>query len=267
MIGVSLPMEWLQNAGMPYGDPAVVFEQLKDAGVESAELRAVRPGDPPAAVLDAARTVWAQGMQITVHGTVKTAEGAADEVFAPLTDLLKNCRQESLTVTLHPINGDNAAMLTALARHIEKEKLPVTVALENNRRLPDKKTEGDSAALALQAVLAVDDPHIRLCWDMGHWEYYVGKNRPDEPLAVPDSAFLSRTVHTHIHGMDGLKTHFPLWGDNLPLDHLLTALGRDYAGVYNLELDPARWADRYEPLPALLRSVEELKKAIMRCGV
>lgn len=259
MIGVSLPFAWLAAGEGPLGERDEVFRALADDGVESVELRSVRPHQEPREVKRAADAVWDAGLSVTVHGTVLSAETAVADVFAPLAELLPALRQELLTVTVHPIVGDNVQAVKALSSHIETNRLPVRIALENNRLLPDK-TEGDSTALVLQTVEAVNSPYVGICFDMGHYMYYLRKNHPQVDFRLPDEAFLKRVIHTHIHGMNGLKTHFPLDSGELPLRSLLAGLAHNYFGVYNIELDFPRFTR--DPLEALEGSAGALGRAL-----
>ena len=111
MIGVSLPFKWFADGT----DTEGILSLLRSQGVGSVELRTVRPEHAPEAVLQAAEYLWENGFQITVHGSVKTVETAVADVFAPLAQLLPKLRQEKLNVTVHPVVGDNCAMVTALA--------------------------------------------------------------------------------------------------------------------------------------------------------
>ena len=261
MIGVSLPFGWFSDGT----DIGGILQLLKNQGVGSVELRTVRPHHEPQAVLDAANILWDAGFQITVHGSVKLAETAISEVFDPLKLLLPGLRQEKLNITIHPIVGDNAAMLVALSDHILENNYPVTIALENNSKLPDK-TEGDSVALVQAAVEQADRPNVGICFDMGHYAYYIKKNCPDTPDLLPGKEFWKRVIHTHIHAMRELKTHFPLGAYELPLESYLSKLSFEYFGVYNLELDFPRIAPDWEPIPALEQSLPYLKSKLHHCA-
>lgn len=261
MIGVSLPFGWFSDAA----DITPMLIRLKNHQVGSVELRTVRPHHQPDAVLAAANTLWDAGFQITVHGSVSTLETAVDDVFAPLSQLLPALRQDSLNITIHPIVGDNTAMLLALSDHILRQKLPVTIALENNRRLPDK-TQGDSAALVLEAVEKADRPNVGICFDMGHYAYYVKKNHPENPGMLPGKDFWKRVIHTHIHAMKELRTHFPLGVYELPLEQYLEQLSFGYFGVYNLELDFPRIAPEWTPEAALDQSLPYLRSKLHHCA-
>ena len=261
MIGVSLPFSWFSDGT----DIGPILRLLKDQGVGSVELRTVRPHHEPQAVLDAANILWDAGFQITVHGSVTLAETAVSEVFDPLKLLLPHLRQEMLNITIHPIVGDNVAMLVALSDHILEKGYPVTIALENNRKLPDK-TEGDSVALVQAAVEKADRPNVGICFDMGHYAYYIKKNCPETPDLLPGKEFWKRVIHTHIHAMRELKTHFPLGAYELPLESYLDKLSFEYFGVYNLELDFPRIVPEWEPAAALAQSLPYLKSKLHHCA-
>lgn len=266
MIGVSLPYEWLASGEGLLGDADHLLNHLKANGVESIELRTVFLRHDPCEVLRVAERLWNMGFQITVHAKAHSREMAVSEVFDPISEVLKNLRQERLTVVIHPVKGDNAAMLCELADYRDAHGYPVTIALENNRLLPDK-SEGDSAALVLDAVTAANREGVGICFDMGHYCYYCKKNDLTSPLALPEKAFWKQVVHTHIHALSGLKTHFPLGQFELPLGEILAKLSHGYFGVYNIELDFPRFKEEIADLPgALYDSVAYLEKALPQCA-
>ena len=82
-----------------------------------------------------AERLWDDGFHISLHGDVKTADCAVTELFTPIKELLASLRQNTINITVHPINDDNVKMLTAVVDYIEQSGVPVTVALENNRLL------------------------------------------------------------------------------------------------------------------------------------
>ena len=265
MIGVSLPLDWLiTGEGLPESVDNVL-SALKAVGVRSIELRTVRAYHSASDVRRVADLLWDLGFNISLHGDVKTADGAVDELFTPIKELLLNLRQSTVNITVHPINGDNVKMLTAVADHIEQSGVPVTVALENNRTLPDK-TEGDSAALVLDAVTKADRPQIGICWDMGHYMYWWLKNHPDETLRLPEDRFMKRVIHTHIHALSGQRTHFPLDSHSLPLKQFLDGLCFEYFGLYNIELEYPRFQALRGLIPSLIGSVGELKAQMPICA-
>lgn len=258
MIGVSLPLALFEDASAEERKP--ILDYLKKEAVESIELRTVRANSMPDAVRRAMELAWSEGFQVTVHGEVKSLETCVADVFAPLASAFP-LKQKMLNITVHPIVGDNVAVLCALSDHIDKEGLPVQISLENNRRLPDK-TEGDSVALVLEAVKAADRKNVGICFDMGHFTYYVKKNLPEAPDTLPPDEFWKYVTHTHIHATKALRTHYPLDGFDLPLKPILEKLTWGYYGVYNVEPDFPRLKDEFTPVEVLERSVPTLKKSL-----
>ena len=256
-IGVSLPMRWLTAGGKPYGDRDAFLDALCAHGVSSCELRALRPDTPPEAVTAAAALLSSHGLSFTIHGTARTAESAASDVLAPLAALLPTLTSP-VTVTIHPVVGNNAAMLQSLTERIAQDSLPLRIALENNRLLPDK-SDGDSARLVSDALaLSGGNEPVGACFDFGHYFYYFSKFFPDSAPQPPHGDFLRRCIHTHIHAMENGRTHFPLDTGKLPLGRYLAALhDAGYTGVYNLEPEPERWQER-DACAAVLASVDLL---------
>ena len=261
MIGVSLPFKWLKGESNILGNVDEVLLELKNHNVKSIEIRTIRAHHNADDALRAANLLWDHGFSITVHSYPTTLDGAVDEVFLPLKKLIDNLRQEQLTIIVHPINDDNVAMLNALADYRDANGFPVTIALENNRLLPDK-TEGDATALIFDAVKRTNREKVGICFDMGHYMYYRKKNFPNEPIVLPSKDFFKKVVHTHIHAINGLTTHYPIDKFELPLDEMIYALYMHYYGVYNLELDFPRLSENFELLPALLESVDFLDRAM-----
>ena len=261
-IGVSLPYAWLRDGGELFGDREAFFASLSALNIASVELRSVSPGENPASVAKVAEELWNRGFRITVHGAIRKAESAADDLLYPLSLLFGQMRQKNLVVVAHsPVTDDLGGMLRRLSDEIKRRQLPVTVALENNRRMPDG-SEGDSASLVERAVLEADAPNVGICFDMGHFYYHAVKNAGD-PALLPSKAFLNRAVHTHIHATCELNTHFPLIeAFVLPLREYIDALGIGYEGLYNLELDFPRFADRMEPAPAVFASLKTLSDTV-----
>ena len=265
MIGVSLPIKWLISGEGFDVDREDLLQKLKARGVRSIELRTVAPTHSPDDVSAVANILWDRGFLISVHGRVKSAKTAVSDVFSPLQKILTTLRQAKLNITVHPIKGDNVAMLCALADHIENNDLPVTIALENNRLLPDK-TEGDSAALVLDAVKKADRACLGICFDFGHYLYYRLKNFPQEPVIFPPKEFFKRVIHTHIHALNGLRTHFPLNRYQMPLGDIFNKLSHEYFGLYNIELDFPRFCEIHGIEESLLGSVDVLRDNLPICA-
>jgi len=263
MTGVSLPFAWLIGGSQLPLSPQALLPMLRKHGVSSIELRTVEPYADPESVRRAAELLWNHGFSITIHGRIKTTETAVEDLFAPLAELLPHLRQQNLTLTIHPINCDNAPILCALSDYAAAHGHPVTIALENNRLLPSGE-EGDAAAFVLDAVTRADRKNVGICFDFGHYTYYWKKNHPDTPFAVPNRDFFRRVVHTHIHAVNGLKTHFPLHRYELPLQPMLCALEHGYLGVYNAELDFPRFSD--DPVESLLATADILQDTLPVCA-
>lgn len=265
MIGVSLPIKWLISGEGLDVDREDLLRKLKARGVRSIELRTVAPTHSPDDVSAVANMLWDRGFLISVHGRVKSAKTAVSDVFSPLQKILTSLRQAKLNITVHPVKGDNVAMLCELADHIENNDLPVTIALENNRLFPDK-TEGDSAALVLEAVKKADRACLGICFDFGHYLYYRLKNFPQEPVIFPPKEFFKRVIHTHIHALNGLRTHFPLNRYQMPLGDIFNKLSHEYFGLYNIELDFPRFCEIHGIEESLLGSVDVLRDNLPICA-
>jgi len=258
MVGVSLPSAWLADGSKLPLKREALLPELYRKGVRSVEIRNARLENDPEQIRSCADLLWNYGFQVTIHCRATALATAIEEVFTPIRLVLQNLRQDRLTIVIHPIPDDNVQLLRLLADYAEENQYPVMIALENNRLLPDG-TEGDSTALVLDAVQKANRPNVGICFDLGHYTYFVKKNHPDTPDMVPDKEFFKRMVHTHIHGVNGLKTHFPLGLYELDLDRLLGVLPNQYLGVYNIELDFPRFQGLVEPEDALMRSVETLQ--------
>ena len=232
MIGTSLSYRNLLNTEDPLLSADVILPKLWERGVRSIELRAVPIGGAPEDALRVANILWDYGFQITVHSSCKTLANAVSEVFDPLRALLGQMRQRELIITIHPIAGDNVGMLTSLSDHIIEKGYPVRIALENNRKMPDK-TEGDSAALVLDAVKRVNRENVGICFDMGHYAWYAAKFT-DSPNTLPPKEFLSRVIHTHMHAYAEGNTHFHIgeWCEPISL----------WAWVSSMQSSPPRYS-------------------------
>ncbi len=261
MIGVSIPLDWLISRQTTEGDIFALLTKLKSLDVQSIELRTVRPHYTPESVMDAMNLLWDNGFWVTVHGCIKTAATAVEDVFGPLKICLNALRQKQLNVTIHPITENLEDALISLSDHILSNQYPVTISLENNRLLPTKE-EGDSTALVAAAVEKVNRENIGICFDLGHFAYYVKKNRPEEPDLLPPAYFCKHVTHTHIHAMKELRTHYPLGAHSLPLEQYLNSFAYGYTGVYNIELDFPRLKEEYAPTEALEIAIPYLKEKL-----
>ena len=266
MVGVSLRYRNQLLTDDPTLSVEELLPKLWERGVRSIEIRGLSAGADPVEALRTAELLWDLGFNMTVHSSAKTVESAVEDVFGPLAEVLAHLRQRELILTLHPIVGDNVQMLIALSDHIRENRLPVRIALENNRRMPDK-SNGNSAELVLEAVTKADRGNVGICFDMGHWAWYTA-NLTDDPNMLPPKEFLARAIHTHIHaytdsgadvyGNSKGATHFPLVEWREPLSLYMDALSPTFFGVYNLELTPGRFAHLWSAEEGYLLSADTL---------
>ena len=238
-----------------------VLTVLKNSGLQSIELRMVRPEDDPAEVFKTAEYLWGLGFKISVHGVIRSSTTALNDVFAPLELVLSELRQNSLNVNVHPLPEGNVPALLSISDYIYNNSLPLTVSVENNRKLPDK-TEGDCASLVLDAVKRTDSSYVGICFDLGHYLYYLKMNHPDKTGMLPGPEFYKNVIHTHIHALNGLTTHFPLGRFEMPLKEMISPIANDYKGIYNIELTFSRFEEIISPETALLESFEYLKSCL-----
>ncbi len=267
MMSVSLPFrELIEGTGL--GSDAFL-QQLKDAGVGSIELRAVLGMTEPETVLSVAERIWSRGLRVSVHTAPWTRESAVKDVFTPLTGLLQAQKQDSVILVLHPVRGDDLAdtnrqMMDELTAYLKQNRFGAKLALENNRKMPDK-SEGDSAALVAQVIRDADPAYAGICFDFGHYAWCTRVWEQDAPL-LPPEAFTSRVIHTHIHALAGADrrytTHFPLQYGTLPLQAYLNTFRAGYTGVCNLELEAERFTDLMRGEEGILGSLPVLKAAL-----
>ena len=268
MIGVSLPFRRLTGEqDTPFADIDAFLKKLKNEGVCSIELRAVAPGTDPDSVFDVVQKIRNSGMRITVHGSIKSQETAVSDIFDPLTKVLSYFVGDELIITVHPTVYDNVAILKSVSDYITENNLPVRIALENNRFMPDGE-RGDCIGFVLSIVNSVNRDNVGICFDMGHYYYNSLIDSPDDEKVLPPKEFLRKVIHTHIHALGtGNSTHFPFNSDTaLPLKEYLDALAHNYFGVYNIELEHRRVAELYNDEEAWLESVDAVKKAMPFCG-
>lgn len=268
MIGASMPYRRLcGETSQPFKDVNAFLEKLKESGVSSIELRAVSADRKPEEVFSVVRNIWKKGLTVTVHGGVKTEETAVSDIFMPLKEVLSNLQQKELVITIHPTKYDNVSILTRLSDYIKGNNLPVKIALENNRFMPDGQ-RGDCIGFVTDIVNDVKRENVGICFDMGHYYYNCLLDYPEKPKTVPSESFLNKVIHTHIHALSREKsTHFPFNQDNtLPLAEYLNALAHNYFGVYNIEIEYERFSELYPAEDAWLQSVEAVKNAMPFCG-
>ncbi len=256
MIGVSLPYKKLLKLANKI-ESNEILTRLWNENVRSIEIRAVVPNENTADVLQICNFLWDNGFSVTIHALCKNYQTPIEDIIHPLELVLKNLRQSNLIITIHPINGDNIRMLTNLSDHIYNNHYPIKIALENNRKMPDNSV-GDSMAFVTDIVTTVNRKNVGICFDMGHYAWFTA-NHTNTPNLVPPKEFLSKVIHTHIHSYMEGSTHFPLFEYLEPISLYIKALEYNYFGVYNIELDAKRYADKWDENESYLISSRTLK--------
>jgi len=279
-LGMSLTPRYL--AGDPgavehnhYGPVDTFLEELRRASVSSIELRAIGPGSDIEQSLAALQRVHDAGLAATIHGALPPATcgdnwPTAVPALLAAMERLRDLSAAPCPITLHAYaepDGDitslatqTAQRLTAMADWIEREAMPVTLALELNRA---KATIDPSVTYAgvLEMQRGAGRANVGICWDFGHTWSNVERHglAPDAP-----AEFAAAVIHTHIHDLGSTgKTHWPLTEGRLPLERSVHALqGAGYMGVWNLELSPERFADEGNVRKKVLGSVERLGEAV-----
>ncbi len=281
MIGMSIaPRAFDPNAAKPheiklaeeFGGMDALLRTLKELGATHIELRTVSPNADGEAMLAVARRIWAAGLKITVHGSLPETIGRFETVYPSLLPIFREAKacQDFVNVTVHAYSSEDDTDVAKFAADTNRiltlwaedaERLGYRLALENNRSKedydPGNSCEGVLEMLSDRADL------VGTCFDFGHYYYNMLYN-DDTPDKMPPETFLNRAFHTHIHGLNGEKTHFPLVeGSVMPLERYVTALKKaGYAGVYNLEINVERfpelsYRDAVNASLAVLRAVVE----------
>ena len=237
-----------------FGGADGLLQALRGLGITHIELRNVNPLDDPEATLDCARRIWKAGMRVTVHGALPEQAGAFEDTYPALLPLLQEAKphQEAVCITLHAYSsGTDAAANAKKTKDVlslwckDASCLGFRLALEVNRE-KDGKCDPTANCRGVTDILEGIDPEFAgSCFDFGHF-YYNMTRKTGTPDSLPESEFLSRCFHTHIHALSaGGSTHFPFGEDTvLPLEQYVEALvSAGYKGVFNLELEYGRFAE------------------------
>ncbi|MBQ8955000.1 MAG: sugar phosphate isomerase/epimerase, partial [Clostridia bacterium] len=163
---------------------------------------------------------------------------------------------------------DRAATICLLgqwADYAERERLNVTLALENNRihssGLSIVECDG-----VIATVREVNRPNVGTCFDFGHL-YSNFLTYPECTPFLPPDGFLQAALQTHIHGVKGI-THYPLLEGSLPLEDYLRHLrAAGYRGIYNLELESGRFWREIEPREGFELSIARLRACLEKLEV
>ncbi len=255
-----------------YGGLKPLLDWLARTGVISVELRSVGADFLPGQLLAISRQLQEHSLDLTVHGALAEAvldEVAAERFFRPYQQLLAKRGKKPLLIVLHALRDTakmTVASLQGLVAYAEKNALAIQLALENSREKQGTLV-GASCREIADIVKKTGLAQVGTCWDFGHFYYNVlnetteGKALGHDSRAVPGVDFLTRAIHTHIHGLVAGTTHFPLEpGINLPLARYLAALEKaGYQGLYNLELGFERFSHETGPRTGLEQSILALQ--------
>lgn len=258
---------------------------LKSIGVTSIEIRVLERGANPEAFRESIQLIWDMGLEITVHGEIKGNFNGERfyEIYPSMTYILENFKkyQNKLMIPLHAFQSEKAdverlkyetiELLEKWVTVVQTEQLPVYLALENNRN-KELVDPGNSVKGVLEIVEEINNPHLGICWDMGHYYSNLLKNKDIRKrsliqiVELPSDTFLEKVYHTHIHGLniEG-KTHFPLTErQSLPLELYVFALEeKGYQGIYNLELSISRWDEMTNYNKEIKNTIKRLNNVLI----
>jgi len=257
---------------------------LKESGIKSIEIRKLTRYADVEEYKEAIQLIWDMGMEITIHGDMTGNISYSNflDIYPSMEYILNNFDryQKNLVMPIHAYqsseNGDREELrkktieeLGRWSELIEREDIPLYIALENNREKKQIVDPGNHTNDVIDMVNKINSTHVGICWDMGH--YYSNllndKNLSSLPeniiYQLPSDSFLDKVYHTHIHGLNqNCRTHFPLTNViSLPLEYYLTSLkNRGYNGVYNLELSLTRWDRQISLTDEIDSTVKRLEK-------
>jgi sugar phosphate isomerase/epimerase len=291
-MGISMPpLVLLEQTARPaevallkdFGGVKRMLRELKDQGIASIEIRnLVRTADARLG-LRMCELIWEEGLGVTLHGTAAgDFQGSSiGAIYPPLQPILEEYSKRGgrLTITFHPISAAAGVIsqLTAQTvelygdwlRKLEQEQVPYTCGIELIRINPAKVDPGVSCEGVLEIVDKLRNPNVGITWDMGHYYSNVLMNHEVADAhdrfipELPPEEFVSRTVHTHIHGIIG-RNHCPLNDPlSLPLESYVDALKHyKYQGVLNLELEFPRFPDDKSVAWYTIASIERLRHCL-----
>lgn len=279
LIGMSLPFRYLTGESLTVFDTIMGpvdtgLALIKSRGVQSVEIRAIGPRTDAQSVFLAASRLWDAGLEFTIHGDLPTypAQSPFETAFPSLnllTSKIKD-RGQSMTIALHAyasqtipndeLSAQTVTTLKTLTTLCQQQDLPYKFALELNR-----SKSGIDPSTTYQGVETMHDqinhPAIGICWDFGHGysNFTNGLIERDPPVS-----FLKSVRHTHIHDLaENGKTHWPLTEQRLCLQTYVDLLKSvNYPGVWNLELDPPRYANEPNVKERILQSIDLLRQAV-----
>ena len=281
MIGTSLPLGVLtQNPACEadkrllddYGGIRAMLAAFREMGVGAVELRSVKAHADAETLAACARAVLDADLAVTIHAALDELPAEAFfENLRPALELLPE-GHPIVPLTVHSMKTgdemrDRAAtvrLLSAWGRFAARRRLPVKLALENNRIHRSGLSIVDCDGV-ISTVREVGLENVGVCFDFGHL-YSNFVSYPECTPYLPGDDFLRAAIHTHIHAL-AHTTHYPLTAGKLPLEEYIGQLNRcGYRGIYNLELECGRFWQEVDPREAFEGSVAALKGCLARYG-
>lgn len=281
MIGTSLPLGVLtQNPACEadrrlladYGGIRALLAAFRAMGVGAVELRSVKSHADANMLAACARAVLDADLAVTIHAALDELPAEAFfENLRPALDRLPG-GHPIVPLTVHSMKTgdevrDRAAtvrLLSAWGRFAGARRLPVKLALENNRIHRSGLSIVDCDGV-ISTVREVGLENVGVCFDFGHL-YSNFVSYPECTPYLPGDDFLRAAIHTHIHAL-AHTTHYPLSAGRLPLEDYIRQLRRcGYRGIYNLELECGRFWKAVDPREAFESSIAFLGNCLAQCG-
>ncbi len=233
-IGFSMHPRWVTGIGLD-----AFIAPLRSAGLSALEFE-----------LDDHLDMWAEfgplmeeaagmGLDLSFHAPYRPPHslagfsgqrrGEIGQDYRPLLDVAADWARRAggpKTVVVHaatvqvPAERETLVADTVAFLEWALETYPdLLFALENNHPAAKNQVKvGVERQEVLGIVGAVNQPRLRVCWDMGH-DYLRGA------ASRPEAAWLSRVVHVHLHDVDTTGAdHYPLVFGNVPYRPWLRAL-------------------------------------------
>lgn len=273
-IGVSLSPHLLCDCPQNEGDKRLydkfsyvknLLYNLKESGVTHIELRNLLPFEKDYVAKTSIERVREFGFGLTIHS--KLAKEITPFDFCSyyshyITDTIFTVHSFDDGKGLSRNRATVSKILREYADYCIVNNLKFTFALENCR-VKDKHTINGMCSHTLGCVSLASRKNVGICFDFGHRISNVRNGFVKEGI-IPDKAFLKRVVHTHIHDLlPNFSTHGPFDFKNSEVSNLVNALKNSgYDGIYNLELEPNRYYQIYDPADALFQSIETLRQIL-----
>ncbi len=281
-IGLSLNAEcFLDNNEAHFADlkQGELIAFCKDVGLTRIEIK-YGPRIAKEDVLRVFDLLVKEGFSVAVHDFLNLdvvsyelilneqhIEISFDDIFPALGDIP---REYPLVITVHPIDKNkfvdepllaNKALIGHISHLIESNSYNYRLALEIQRKSSNHEF-GTRYEHILGAISEGKPDIIGICWDFGHsYDNVLANVIPPEPPIE----FLSHTINTHIHSLQG-TTHLPLTVGDIPLKNWLKLLANaNYNDAYILEISHQRTQPFISDNERFLEAVAESVNILRAC--